>query len=202
MSQQLVLALASTIRHDGNGGVADDLADVAGLAAWLREQAEPLREYAAEPFAGTPDEHLRRDVVAVRRAVRALFAHAVRPGPPSRADSSTLMPVPDAVERLNEDAGRLPVRPVLSWPDGSTPTIAWRGAATDARRWLVAVLARAAIEFLTGPARTHLLACPAPRCVRYFVKDHPRQAWCKPSCGNRARVSRHYQRHAASPTVP
>ncbi|WNM39110.1 CGNR zinc finger domain-containing protein [Micromonospora halotolerans] len=45
-----------------------------------------------------------------------------------------------------------------------------------------------------------LLACPAPRCVRYFVKEHPRQAWCKPSCGNRARVSRHYQRHAANPS--
>ncbi|MFI7081294.1 CGNR zinc finger domain-containing protein [Micromonospora sp. NPDC049903] len=202
MSQQLVLALASTIRHDGNGGVADDLADVTGLATWLREQAEPLRAYADGPFAGRPDERLRLDVVAVRRAVRALFAHAVRPGPPSRADSSTLLAVPDAVDRLNEAAGRLPVRPVLSWPEDSTPTVAWRGTSPDARRWLTAVLARAAIEFLTGPTRVQLLACPAPRCVRYFVKDHPRQAWCKPSCGNRARVSRHYQRQTASPTVP
>jgi predicted RNA-binding Zn ribbon-like protein len=201
MSQPLALALASTIRHDGNGGVADDLADVAGLTTWLREHADPLREYAAEPgpYASTPDEQLRLDVVALRRAVRTLFAHAVRPGPPSRADSSTLLPVPDAVDQLNQAAGRLPVRPVLDWPDESTPTVAWRCAPADARLRLTAGLARAAIEFLASPARAQLLACPAPRCVRYFVKEHPRQAWCKPSCGNRARVSRHYQRHAANP---
>lgn len=202
MPQQLTLALASTIRHDGNGGVADDLADVAGLTTWLRQHADPLREYAAEPgpYASTPDERLRLDVVALRRAVRTLFAHAVHPGPPSRADSSTLLPVPDAINQLNQAAGRLPVRPILDWPDESTPTVAWRAAPGDARMRLTAGLARAAIEFLASPARAKLLACPAPRCVRYFVKEHPRQAWCKPSCGNRARVSRHYQRHAANPS--
>ncbi|MFC4022068.1 CGNR zinc finger domain-containing protein [Micromonospora sp. GCM10011542] len=196
MSQQLVLALAGTIRHDGNGGVVDDLADVAGLATWIREHAEPLRGYDAEP--GTPDEQLRLDVVALRRAVRTLLARAVRPGPPSRADSSALLPVPDAVDHLNQAAGRLPVRPVLNWPDESTPTVAWRGEPADAQLRLTAGLARAAIDFLASPARAQLLACPAPRCVRYFVKEHPRQEWCKPSCGNRARVSRHYQRHAAN----
>ncbi|MFI7230667.1 CGNR zinc finger domain-containing protein [Nonomuraea angiospora] len=41
-------------------------------------------------------------------------------------------------------------------------------------------------------------ACNAPRCVRYFVKSHGRQEWCKPSCGNRARAARHYQRHNAT----
>lgn len=208
MSQQLVLGLASTIRHDGSGGVADDLADVAGLATWLREHAEPLREYAAGPLReyaaesgsgpDTLDEQLRLDVVALRRAVRTLFARAVRPGPPSRADSSTLLPVPDAIDQLNRAAGQLPVRPVLSWPDDETPTVGWHGESADARLRLTSGLARAAIDFLASPARDQLLACPAPRCVRYFVKEHPRQEWCKPSCGNRARVSRHYQRHAAA----
>ncbi|MBE1492698.1 CGNR zinc finger domain-containing protein [Plantactinospora soyae] len=209
MSQQLVLALASTIRHDGNGGVADDLADVAGLATWLREQSDPLREYVAEPGwdAGTldeqlrldgVDEQLRLDVVALRRAVRTLFARAVRPGPPSRADSSALLSVPDAVEQLNRAAGQLPVRPVLSWPEEEAPMVGWRAEPAEARRRLTAGLARATIEFLTSPARAQLLACPAPRCVRYFVKAHPRQEWCKPSCGNRARVSRHYQRHTTN----
>jgi predicted RNA-binding Zn ribbon-like protein len=193
MSHQLALALVATIGHDGNGGVADDLADVAGLAAWLREQAEALREYGAEPRPA--DERTRRAVVAVRRAARTLFAHAVRPGPPSRADSSSLLPVPDALAHLNEAAGRVPVRPALSWPDGSMPAVAWRCAPTDAHLRLIAGLARATIGFLASPARADLLACPAPRCVRYFLKDHPRQTWCTPSCGNRARVSRHYQRH-------
>ncbi|MFI9597778.1 CGNR zinc finger domain-containing protein [Nonomuraea sp. NPDC052265] len=58
--------------------------------------------------------------------------------------------------------------------------------------------ARAAIDFLSGPQREHLRACNAPRCVRYFVKSHGRQEWCKPSCGNRARAARHYQRHNAT----
>ncbi|WP_433213714.1 CGNR zinc finger domain-containing protein [Microtetraspora malaysiensis] len=30
--------------------------------------------------------------------------------------------------------------------------------------------------------------------MRYFVKSHGRQEWCKPSCGNRARAARHYRR--------
>ncbi|OMI36123.1 ABATE domain-containing protein, partial [Streptomyces sparsogenes] len=41
---RLALALAVTIRHDGNGGVADDLATPDGLTAWVRELAEPLRD--------------------------------------------------------------------------------------------------------------------------------------------------------------
>ncbi|MFE9682238.1 CGNR zinc finger domain-containing protein [Streptomyces sp. NPDC006285] len=31
--------------------------------------------------------------------------------------------------------------------------------------------------------------------MRYFLQDHPRQEWCTPSCGNRARVARHHERH-------
>ncbi|WP_406044657.1 CGNR zinc finger domain-containing protein [Micromonospora sp. NBC_00898] len=200
MAQQLTLALAGTIRHDGAGGVADDLGDVAGLAAWLHAQAPLLPEYAGDvgPLADTADEPTRLDVVAVRRALRTLFAEAVRPGPPSRADSSALLSTPEAVDRLNRAAAALPVRPVLRWPDGAGPSISWQGEAADARLRLTAGLARAAIEFLASAAREQLRACPAPRCVRYFVKDHPRQEWCKPSCGNRARVARHYQRHTTA----
>ncbi|MEO3929410.1 ABATE domain-containing protein [Micromonosporaceae bacterium B7E4] len=202
MSQQLALALAGTIRHDGNGGVADDLADVAGLTAWLDRQAEPLVEYAGSlgPAGELSDERLRLDVVALRRAVRTLFARAVRPGPPSRADSSALLAPQDAVDQLNRAAARWLVRPVLSWPDQATPAVTWSGKPADARTRLLAGLARATIEFLAGRDRDRLAACPAPRCVRYFVKEHPRQEWCKASCGNRARVSRHYQRRAADRT--
>ncbi|MFJ6154554.1 CGNR zinc finger domain-containing protein [Micromonospora profundi] len=199
MSAQLALALVSTIRHDGNGGVADDLADVAGLTAWLREHAEPLCEYVArcDTSRVEVDERTRLDVVAVRRAARTLFAVAVRPGLPSRADSTSLLSPPEAVDRLNQAAATVPVRPVLTWEQEGTPVLAWHGEATEVRLALPAGLARAVIEFLAGATREQLRACPAPRCVRYFVKDHPRQEWCKPSCGNRARVARHYQRHTA-----
>ncbi|MGS2616264.1 CGNR zinc finger domain-containing protein [Micromonospora sp. LZ34] len=196
MSVQLTLALAGTIRHDGNGGVTDDLADIAGLARWLREQAEPLRHYDDDltPPAEPPDEQTRLDVVALRRAVRTLLARAVAPAAPSRADQSSLLTPADAVRHLNDAAGRLPTRPRLHWPDEAAPTLTRHAGPAELRVRLTAALARGAVDFLASPAREQLRACPAPRCVRYFVKEHARQQWCKPSCGNRARVARHYQR--------
>jgi len=85
----------------------------------------------------------------------------------------------------------VPRTPRLEW--GDPPRVTYRDSAGAGDR-LAAGLATAVIEFLGGPERARLRACPAPRCVRYFVKEHPRQEWCKPSCGNRARVSRHYHR--------
>ncbi|MFJ2705543.1 CGNR zinc finger domain-containing protein [Streptomyces sp. NPDC087428] len=42
-----------------------------------------------------------------------------------------------------------------------------------------------------------LRPCRAPRRAELPVKEHPRprQEWCTPSCGNRARVARHHERH-------
>ncbi|MEU5612344.1 CGNR zinc finger domain-containing protein [Streptomyces sparsogenes] len=196
---RLALALAVTVRHDGSGGVADDLAAPDGLTAWVRERAEPLRD-ALDAQDFTADEAALDAVRALRAAVRALFARAVRPGPPSSADAHRLLPEDLAVERLNAAAARAPGAPRLEWPEGGAPQVraARPPGSTDTDR-LVAALARDAIAFLAGPDRERLRACPAPRCVRYFVKDHPRQEWCKPSCGNRARVARHHRRHRARP---
>ncbi|MEV0551981.1 ABATE domain-containing protein [Streptomyces sp. NPDC050597] len=183
----LALDLALTIRHDGHGGVADDLATAEGLTAWVRERPET----GAHGFeADDTDLAAVRDV---RAAVRALFARAVHPGEPSPADAARLMPVRDAVERLNSRAALAPTVPVLSWTEGADPVV--RQEPTDGDAELTATLARAAIAFLASPDRQRLRACHAPRCVRYFLKDHPRQEWCKPSCGNRARVARHHERH-------
>ncbi|MGY0056133.1 CGNR zinc finger domain-containing protein [Streptomyces sp. LZ34] len=192
---RLALALAVTIRHDGNGGVADDLATPEGLTAWVRELAEPLGD-ALDAQDFTADAAALDAVRDLRAAVRALFARAVRPGPPSSADAHRLLPGELAVARLNAAAARVPGASCLEWAEGSAPVIraARPPGFTDADR-LVAALARDAIGFLAGPERERLRACPAPRCVRYFVKDHPRQEWCKPSCGNRARVARHHRRH-------
>jgi predicted RNA-binding Zn ribbon-like protein len=104
--------------------------------------------------------------------------------------------VPDALARLNDAAARTPTVPVLHWGDGAEPAV--RRHAADGAEDLTATLAQAAIAFLTGPDRRRLRACHAPRCVRYFLKEHPRQEWCKPSCGNRARVARHHERHRST----
>ncbi|MFF5205934.1 CGNR zinc finger domain-containing protein [Streptosporangium sp. NPDC000396] len=85
--------------------------------------------------------------------------------------------------------------PFLEWPQDEPPRVRQRPAAADPLLLLTSALARTAMDFLASDDRLRLRACQAPRCVHYFVKDDPRQSWCKPSGGNRARVARHYRRH-------
>ncbi|MDX3074027.1 CGNR zinc finger domain-containing protein [Streptomyces sp. MI02-7b] len=195
MERCLALELVSTIRHDGNGGVVDDLATAEQTAAWLATHGEP----SAEATSGlTVDVRLHGEIIALRQAARALFARAVSPAPPSPADARRLIPAAEALELLNGCAAAEPVVPQLDWPGDGEPTVRLASSAGDTRTRLVATLARAVIDFLTGPDRARLRACTAPRCVRYFLKTHGRQEWCKPSCGNRARVARHYGRQRAA----
>ncbi|MFJ9697014.1 ABATE domain-containing protein [Kitasatospora sp. NPDC101183] len=194
-NRHLALELASTIRHDGNGGVADDLATAEGLASWVASLDEPPVGEAVRGDA-VRGEVVRGEVLAVRAALRALLARAVSPAPPSRADADRLPPVDEAVARLNAAAAGCPVVPQLEWAEGGEPVARLRPVGADG---LAAALARAAIAFLSGPDVARLRACTAPRCVRYFLKEHGRQEFCKASCSNRARAARHYQRHHAAP---
>lgn len=199
--QHLALELAATVRHDGQGGVADDLETVAGLAAWLagREPALPATE-----LTGPAGHAALAEVVALRQALRALLAVAVRPGPPSRADAGRLLPADEAVARLNSAAARVPVTPRLEWriPEETAGAPAAElvpaepSQAPGTAVALSAALSRAAMDFLTGPDRERLRSCAAPRCVRYFLRTHGRQEFCKTSCSNRARAARHYRRTA------
>ncbi|MFC7303729.1 CGNR zinc finger domain-containing protein [Streptomyces monticola] len=193
---QLALALALTIRHDGHGGIADGLADPEGLTRWVREQSAALTA-AGVPAAGfTADAAALTAVRELRQAVRALFARAVRPQEPSPADARRLLPLPEALARLDAAAARVPVTPRFTWPADGDPVVRHTAAApAPPADLLVSALARAAMAFLASPGRAKLRACHAPRCVLYFLKEHPRQEWCKPSCGNRARVARHHERH-------
>ncbi|MBB5959978.1 putative RNA-binding Zn ribbon-like protein [Saccharothrix tamanrassetensis] len=169
------LEFAGTVRHDGHGGLTDDLATVHGLASWAGVDAT--------------SEDLRLKVVELRWAVRSLFAHAVDAD--ERIDTPYLMPLDEALRLVNETAARVPRAARLEWEEPLR--MRYVDSATDGER-LLAELATDAIEFLASGERAELRACPSPRCIRYFVKAHPRQQWCKPSCGNRARVSRHYHR--------
>ncbi|MEC4018515.1 CGNR zinc finger domain-containing protein [Streptomyces sp. H27-D2] len=195
----LAVELAVTIRHDGHGGVADDLSDPAGLTDLVRRRADAF-DGVLDAARFSADEAVLGEVRELRAAVRALFARAVRPGPVSSADADRLLPVAEAVGRLNAAAALVPTAARLEWPEGGAPVVRTETAAlAPDRDRPAAALARAAIGFLAGPDRERLRACPAPRCVRYFVKEHPRQEWCKPSCGNRARVARHQRRHRTAP---
>jgi predicted RNA-binding Zn ribbon-like protein len=193
-SQWLALELAGTIRHDGDGGVADGLEDSGGLASWVRARRDRLEpEFDTARFSA--DDRALGAVVAVRTAVRALLARAVAPAAPSRADAGRLPSATDALEHLNRIGARVPVAFGLDWPTGHAPGLRFRGAAVDPVDHLTSILAREAMLFLTDADSERLAACSAPRCVRYFLKEHGRQEYCKPSCSNRARAARHYQRH-------
>ena len=183
MALHPALAFVGTVRYE-----TDDLATAAGFADWLDLHTEA-------PAALAADDQVRARVVALRKAVRSLFARAVAPEPPSRADADRLLDPAAALEHVNEAASAVLRAPRLEWPSAGAPRLAERRTEADAATQLVADLARSAIEFLASADREHLRACPAPRCVKYFVRDHPRQEWCKPSCGNRARASRYYHRH-------
>lgn len=180
-ASRLTLDLALTVRHDGDGRIADDLTDTAGLTTWMRAHRDALPDADGSGFVA--DEAALTAVRELRAAVLALFARAVRPGEPTPAD---------ALRRLNAAAARTPTVPVLDWADGAEPVVHHRGVLGEGE--VVAVLARAAVAFLAGADRERLRACHGPRCVRYFLKEHPRQEWCTPACGNRARVARHHER--------
>ncbi|KNX36260.1 ABATE domain-containing protein [Luteipulveratus halotolerans] len=179
---ELALALVSTIRHDGHGGVADDFADDEAVRQWVAEHCTRPAD-----AAGLPDA-----VREIRRAARALFAMTVRPAPPSRADSRELLPDDQALAVLTAavDAAAPATEYDLS---GDRVTARRVTRSTDEPSVVRAMLALAVLDFLCGPNAERLRSCQAPRCVRYFIR-HGRQAWCKDSCGNRARVARHAAR--------
>ncbi|GIH89534.1 CGNR zinc finger domain-containing protein [Planobispora siamensis] len=187
----LALEFVSTVRAT-RSGLTDTLSDVAGMTAWAREHAAEL---GIDPgFTATED--LRREVVELRQAVRALFARAVAPDPASGADAHRLPGFAESLDLVNAAALAVPLAPRLEWPDEGAPvarTVPAAEAAWSPR--IRAALASSAIALLAGPERERLRTCPAPRCVLYFVKEHARQEWCSVGCGNRARAARHYRQH-------
>jgi predicted RNA-binding Zn ribbon-like protein len=194
MRRWLALELAGTIRHDGDGGVADDLSTEADLSAWVRARADLLG-----PDAGfSADGRALDAVLRVRTAVRALLARTVAPAPPSRADAHRLPTPAEALASLNRAAARVPVTFSLEWAAGQEPSLCFADESTDPVDRLTSTLARDAMVFLTDADSRRLAACNAPRCVRYFLKEHGRQEYCKPTCSNRARAARHYRRRTGA----
>ncbi|MFI9576534.1 CGNR zinc finger domain-containing protein [Microbispora rosea] len=192
MSSLLALEFVSTIRANRSGPV-DALEDVGGLTAWVGGHAPEL---GIDPAAFVVTAEMREEVVALRQAIRALFARAVSPGPASAADAARLPAFEPSLDLVNATAAAVPVAPRLEWPQDEAPharTLPALAAGDSAR--LRATLASAAVDLLGGPHREQLRACPAPRCVLYFVREHPRQEWCSVACGNRARAARHYRQH-------
>ncbi|MEU6251008.1 CGNR zinc finger domain-containing protein [Glycomyces sp. NPDC047010] len=179
----LALALAGTIAHDGQGGVADHFAEDTDIDAWLAAHFPGL-----PPRTREEAERLR----SIRFAARSAFAAAVAPHPASRVERQRRMSDEEAGERLAAAVNALdPEWTVMVGDDGVRRSLT---SAAAGQVLVEGTLALAVLDFLTGPLAPRLRSCQAPRCVRYFVQDHGRQQWCKASCGNRARVARHAER--------
>lgn len=220
----LAFEIAATIRHDGQGGVADRLATMELTEVWIQANAPLVDAVLGRPSAASSsaspsstsrsfdpaisgsfdpselavDDGVREQLLGLRRAVRSLFARAVSPAPPSKADAASLLEPATALRMLNEAADRLGSAH-LEWPDEGEPTVRWAGGAAEPIDLLLGAIGRSGIDFLAGADRLRLRACPAARCVKYFLQDDPRQTWCSPTCGNRERVNRHYRRKASPP---
>jgi len=106
-------------------------------------------------------------------------------------------PPPGAIAAINGHAAAGPVTLRAHEARDGTFVVerAGRGKAADQMR---ADLARSVLALLSAPECARLARCRAPGCIVFFLKRHPRQQWCSPSCGNRARVARHYARHTQS----
>jgi predicted RNA-binding Zn ribbon-like protein len=157
---------------------ADVLAGPSNLLDWLKGAFPALVDPAAVALR-------LRDLGEVADAATAVFTASLEGRPP---------PTP-AREALNEAVAAVPTVVRLDG-DGSLrrEPVARRDDAT----WLMAEVARSAIELLGGPDRERLRRCPAERCGRWFLADRPNRVWCSDACGNRTRVARHHARRAGS----
>src|ERR671919_1962969 len=180
LGEPLAIELANTLFTD-LGRPFDALTTPAALTRWLQTNAERIDPPPPRRLGAGDLERARE----LRTIIRALLATAVDGDPPPAA----------TIRRLNELAAIAPFTARLHWPAGKPPKAHLSPSGAGDLDALLALLAQSAIDVLGGSGAGRLRRCEAPGCINYYLKDHPRRAWCSPKCGNRVRVARHYQRH-------
>jgi predicted RNA-binding Zn ribbon-like protein len=191
LGEPLAIDLVNTVAAVGPGGsVVDLIATPAGLRAWLSAQADRL---GAERDSADALLHELPSLHAMREAIRVLFRAAMRDEPPDAA----------ALAHVNAASAAAPYYPVLEWSAGDPPHARTRHRTDGPVTVLLALVARSCIDLLAGEQRQLLRACAGPSCVLLFLATHPRRHWCSTAtCGNRARVARHYQRRRQRDATP
>lgn len=174
--QPISIELVSTVHVDASG-LVDSLASSPQLEDWFAANRWRLPPGVIDP-ASIDLAELR----ALRETLRSVF----------RARVATEVPPAALVDELNR-AGRLgPVHLEVEWSDEGPSAV--EGSTGSAEEQLLGTLARDGIDVVAGLRQNDLRSCEGPGCVLFFVRTHPRQSWCSPGCGNRARVARHYWR--------
>ncbi|MFF3518431.1 CGNR zinc finger domain-containing protein [Streptomyces sp. NPDC002573] len=98
----------------------------------------------------------------------------------------------DAVDRINDFARANHTNPRLVMEH--TGLIARSESDATGMRRLLAEFAWDAIDLFGTERKKLLRSCPAPDCPLFFIKDHSRRKWCRPSCANRVRAARAYRK--------
>ncbi|MFJ2089069.1 ABATE domain-containing protein [Streptomyces sp. NPDC087901] len=177
----LALDLLNTLPYTAQGPPADQLADTAGLLAWLALEGERLPG-APGAREATPDD---------LAAVQAIRAHAALAVAAARRGER---PPESALRGLNEAQLAAPAVRYAEWNGDAVVVAARRSGPLGVR--VAAALAEEVAELLADPALARIRECEAEDCTMLFVPAHPRRRWCSAErCGNRARVARYYRRH-------
>jgi predicted RNA-binding Zn ribbon-like protein len=186
--ERVAVRLLSTTWANAEG-VQDDLRVPRDLDAWLDAVGVDRGGTRATNAELTRARGLREAVRVLAGFVTAGHGAAV---PSAGALGDALREaLGEALRAVNAAAAETPA-PALTLRGGHLVLGAQMSVSPVA-----AGLARVAVDAVAlfgGEDAAKLRACPAPGCVLYFVKTHPRREWCSAGCGNRVRAARHYQR--------
>ncbi|GAA1664679.1 CGNR zinc finger domain-containing protein [Fodinicola feengrottensis] len=173
LGEPLPVELMNTIWADRNGGY-DALSTPAETTGWLQATGHDVTQAPAD---------LALQLRELRDALRQLAADATDDPRPRTSNV-------DALAVVNRACALAP-----SWSSLNTDGSVVRICARTTTEQAISKIAEQAVSLFSGDHRSRLRACLAPGCVLFFVRQHPRREWCSASCGNRARVARHYDRH-------
>ena len=155
------------------------------LARWLASVGHPIGD-------GVVSDQVVEQFRATRDALRRLAWEATGDDRPAATPSVT--DVDSAIGVLNAACALAPswsqLEQVGQWPPQRA--LYSHHKAEEVR---LSLIAEEGVRLFSGEGLAELMACRAPGCVQYYLRQHPRQAWCSSGCGNRARVARHYERH-------
>lgn len=179
LGEPLALDLINTRIHH-NGADVDLLSRPAALDQWLRAQRDRV------DWRGRTNE---RELTAVRD-LRNAVGHLLRAHVSHRRGSQA------SVRALNRALTFPAPDAQLAWnADGPCKTTPGAGERLTA---LLQQLAVSALDLLTGPDAGRIRQCAHPDCILLFLACNPRRRWCSSAtCGNRARVARHYRKATA-----
>ncbi|HEX6459512.1 MAG TPA: CGNR zinc finger domain-containing protein [Thermoleophilaceae bacterium] len=181
ISGHRALDLLATLR-DRHRDPIECLRDPADLDRWLKAVGLPLGASAR----ASDVQDARRLREAINDLTRAVLAQR---SPPA-----------GAVRELNEWARRSALAPQTD----SALTLEW--AADEPVHGALALVAREAVELLTGPERALIRECAAaPECSRVYLdrSRSGRRRWCHMDwCGSRAKMASYRQRQRQREAQP